>query len=42
MADCDCPDIEGWMELSIDPYESGGDPEFYRDAIEPLEEYNKD
>lgn len=40
--DCDCPDIEGWMEKGIDPYTEGGDPVFYRDAIEPHEEFEKD
>lgn len=42
VADCECPGIEGWMELGIDPYTEGGDPVFYRDAVEPLQEFNKD
>ncbi len=42
VGDCECPPLEAFIENDIDPYTEGGNPEFYRDAIEPLPEYNKD
>jgi len=25
--ECDCPDLEGWEDLGVDPYSAGGPPE---------------